>query len=97
MKTLPSTEVKDNFWRIFDMVKSGEPVTITQQGKPTLIILPYEEGMSVYNACRKEREQALKTTLPTGRVFGAMRGKAIVSTEFFDELPEEELRAWEGG
>jgi bifunctional DNA-binding transcriptional regulator/antitoxin component of YhaV-PrlF toxin-antitoxin module len=31
----------------------------------------------------------------TGRVFGAMRGKAVVSSAFFEELPEDELRAWE--
>jgi prevent-host-death family protein len=31
------------------------------------------------------------------RQFGAMRGRARVGPEFFEPLPEEELRLWEGG
>jgi prevent-host-death family protein len=31
------------------------------------------------------------------RRFGAMRGKIRVGPEFFEPLPEEELKAWEGG
>jgi len=30
------------------------------------------------------------------RVFGAMAGRAKVGPEFFEPLPEEDLRAWEG-
>ncbi len=30
------------------------------------------------------------------RQFGAMKGKAWVGPEFFEPLPEEELRLWEG-
>ena len=30
------------------------------------------------------------------RRFGAMRGKAAVGPEFFEPLPEDELKAWEG-
>ncbi len=29
------------------------------------------------------------------RRFGSMRGKATVGPEFFDPLPEDELKAWE--
>ncbi len=31
----------------------------------------------------------------TGRVFGAMRGRAKVDRRFFEPLPDEELDAWE--
>ncbi|PAX07436.1 hypothetical protein CKY28_14555 [Sphingomonas lenta] len=31
------------------------------------------------------------------RVPGSMRGQFTVPDSFFDPLPEEELRAWEGG
>jgi prevent-host-death family protein len=31
------------------------------------------------------------------RQFGAMKGKVWVGPEFFEPLPEEELKAWEGG
>ena len=34
---------------------------------------------------------------PPRRQFGAMRGKVRVGPEFFEPLPEEELKAWEGG
>jgi prevent-host-death family protein len=34
---------------------------------------------------------------PPRRQFGAMRGKVQVGPEFFEPLPEEELKAWEGG
>ena len=31
------------------------------------------------------------------RRFGSMKGKIWLDDSFFDPLPEEELRAWEGG
>ncbi len=31
---------------------------------------------------------------PSGRVFGAMRGRARVTSAFFEPLPEKELEAW---
>jgi antitoxin (DNA-binding transcriptional repressor) of toxin-antitoxin stability system len=34
---------------------------------------------------------------PRRRQFGAMRGKVRVGPEFFEPLPEEELKAWEDG
>ena len=36
------------------------------------------------------------TGAPSGRRFGAYKGQLTVSDSFFDPLPEEELRAWEG-
>jgi prevent-host-death family protein len=32
---------------------------------------------------------------PTGRSFGALRGRAEVDDAFFDPLPKNELKAWE--
>lgn len=31
------------------------------------------------------------------RVFGSLAGQVSVTDAFFEPLPEEELRAWEGG
>ncbi len=31
------------------------------------------------------------------RQFGSLKGKLVVPDSFFDPLPEEELRLWEGG
>ena len=33
---------------------------------------------------------------PGKRKFGSLKGKIKIGPEFFDPLPEEELRAWEG-
>lgn len=32
---------------------------------------------------------------PQKRRFGSMRGKAVVTKDFFETLPQEELEAWE--
>jgi prevent-host-death family protein len=53
MKTLSSVEVQNRFGSIANIVKSGEPVTVTQYGTPTMMILPYSlatEALRDYNA-----------------------------------------------
>lgn len=53
MKTLSSVEVQNHFGSIANIVKSGEPVAVTQYGTPTLMILPYglaAEALRDYNA-----------------------------------------------
>ncbi len=53
MKTLPSVEVQNRFGAIANIVKSGEPVAVTQYGEPTLMILPYkvaEIALRLYQA-----------------------------------------------
>jgi prevent-host-death family protein len=55
MKTLPSVEVQNKFGSIANIVKSGEPVTVTQYGTPTMMILPYTlaaDALRAYNAHR---------------------------------------------
>lgn len=53
MKTLSSVEVQNRFGAIANIVKSGEPVAVTQYGTPTMMILPYSlatEALRDYNA-----------------------------------------------
>jgi prevent-host-death family protein len=53
MKTLSSVEVQNRFGSIANIVKSGEPVAVTQYGTPTMMILPYAlatEALRDYNA-----------------------------------------------
>ncbi len=53
MKTISSVEVQNRFGSIANIVKSGEPVAVTQYGTPTMIILPYAlatEALRDYNA-----------------------------------------------
>jgi prevent-host-death family protein len=44
MQTITSAKVQANFGAVADIVKRGEPVTITQHGRPTMMMLTYEEG-----------------------------------------------------
>ena len=53
MKTRSSVEVQNRFGSIANIVKSGEPVAVTQYGTPTMMILPYSLATEVlrdYNA-----------------------------------------------
>ncbi len=42
MKTITSAEAQNRFGNIANIVKSGEPVAVTQYGTPTLMILPFD-------------------------------------------------------
>jgi prevent-host-death family protein len=44
MQTLTSAKVQANFGQAIDIAKSGEPVTITQYGRPTAMLFSYKEG-----------------------------------------------------
>lgn len=44
MQTLSSAKVQANFGQTLDLAKSGEPVTITQYGRPTVMLLPFKEA-----------------------------------------------------
>ncbi len=53
MRTLSSVEVQNRFGSIANIVKSGEPVAVTQYGTPTMMILPYSmaaEALRDYKA-----------------------------------------------
>jgi len=52
---MPSVEVQNNFGSVAALVKAGEPITVTQYGAPTMLILPYDVGSDAlrqYNARR---------------------------------------------
>jgi prevent-host-death family protein len=52
---MSSVEAQNNFGNVATLVKEGEPVTVTQYGKPTMLILPYQVGADAlrqYNARR---------------------------------------------
>lgn len=44
MQTLTSARVQANFGIAADIAKSGESVTITQYGRPSLMLFSYKEG-----------------------------------------------------
>lgn len=47
MQTISSAKVQTSFGEVADIVKSGEPITITQYGRPTMLLLPYKEGVEL--------------------------------------------------
>jgi antitoxin (DNA-binding transcriptional repressor) of toxin-antitoxin stability system len=73
-------------------------VTI-HKAKTTLsqLIAEVQAGEEVVIARGKEPIVKLVLLKKKGkRKFGAMKGKIKIGPEFFEPLPEEELRAWEG-
>jgi len=63
------------------------------------LIARVEAGEEVIIARRDKpvaRLVAIDPVQPKRR-FGSMKGKVWVGPEFFEPLPEEELRLWEGG
>ena len=44
MQTLTSAKVQANFGAAADIAKGGEAVTITQYGRPALMLFSYKEG-----------------------------------------------------
>ena len=62
------------------------------------LIARVEAGEEVIIARRGEPVARLVACKPRGkRRPGVLKGKAVITDEFFDPLPEEELKLWEGG
>ena len=61
------------------------------------LLAQVEAGEEVIIARRGKPVARLVPCKPEGkRQFGVMKGKLAVDERFFDPLPGEELRAWEG-
>lgn len=74
-------------------------VVTVHAAKTTLskLIKRAEQGEEIVIA--RGRHPAVRLTPlrpPVKREFGLYRGVASIGPEFFEPLPEEELRAWEG-
>ena len=62
------------------------------------LLAQVEAGEEVVIARRGEPVARLVPCKPRGkRQFGAMKDRIVIDDSFFDPLPEEELKAWEGG
>lgn len=51
--TMPSVSVQNHFGTVSRTVGRGEPVTVTQYGEPTMMILPYaiaQEALKMFKA-----------------------------------------------
>jgi len=62
------------------------------------LLAQVEAGEEVVIARRGQPVARLVSCKPRGRrQFGAMKGQIVIDDGFFDPLPEEELKGWEGG
>ena len=62
------------------------------------LIARVEAGEEVVITRRGKPVARLVAYKPRGkRRPGVLKGKAVITDEFFDPLPEEELNLWEGG
>jgi antitoxin (DNA-binding transcriptional repressor) of toxin-antitoxin stability system len=50
MKTVTSGKVQASFGEVADIAKGGEPVIVTQYGRPTLILMRYQDGIEAVRA-----------------------------------------------
>lgn len=50
MQIVTSGKVQASFGEIADIAKSGEVVTITQYGRPTLLLMRYQDGIEAIRA-----------------------------------------------
>ena len=75
-------EAEANLGKLLDQLEAGEKVSIARSGGRVMRLV----------AERDPESDALKRR----RAFGSLKGKIALDDSFFDPLPEEELRAWEG-
>jgi prevent-host-death family protein len=47
LQTLSSAKMQANFGEVADLAKSGQPIAITQYGRPTLMLMSYTEGQQM--------------------------------------------------
>ena len=76
------------------------PVVNVHEAKTQLsrLLAQVEAGEEVVIARRGRPVARLVPCQPKGkRQFGAMKGQIKITDAFFEPLPEEELKLWEGG
>jgi len=73
-------EAKTNLSKLLEQVERGEEVTIARGNQPVAKLVPFD-------AVTKPKPK---------RVPGTMKGEVAFDDRFFDPLPEDELRRWEG-
>lgn len=88
MRILTSAKVQANFGAAADIAKSGEVVTITQYGRPALMLFSYKDG----EALLRLRAAAELNGYFEGRTKTMPQGEPELSMDDIDKLVHE-LRA----
>ncbi|MGS5089325.1 type II toxin-antitoxin system Phd/YefM family antitoxin [Hydrogenophaga sp. A37] len=85
MQTLTSAKVQANFGAAADIAKSGEVVTITQYGRPALMLLSYKEGEELLRL----RAAATMNRYLEGRAQTMPQGEPDLSMDDINRLVHE--------
>jgi len=85
MQTLTSAKVQANFGAAADIAKSGEVVTITQYGRPALMLLSYKEGEDLLRL----RAAGTMNRYLQGRTETMPQGESALSMDDINRLVHE--------
>ena len=80
MTTVTAHQTKPPPYKLTPAAEGGEEVVIARGDKPAVRLVPF----------------APEFATPPTRRFGALREEGRFDDSFFDPLPEDELRRWEG-
>lgn len=89
MLTMTSGKVQTSFGEVADVVKGGEPVTITQYGRPTMLLVRYQDGMEML---RQKASEDLNKWLEA-RALDAPEAARSITEEELSTLIEDEIIA----
>jgi len=79
-------DAKTHLSRLIARVEAGEEIVIARGGTPVARLVPVErEAGAAAETPRKRRKP------------GQLKGLITFDERFWDPLPEEELKLWEGG
>ena len=89
-------EAKTHLSRLLERAHAGEEIILAKAGKPYARLMPLapdggRRGGQLPDLHAPKRAGPHTRTSPA-----ATRPQPVVGPEFFEPLPEEELRAWEG-
>lgn len=88
MQVVTSGKVQSNFGQVAEIAKFGEPVTITQYGRPTLLLMRYQDGMSVLEHLAKQK----MVSWLDGRKNTASAEVTAISEDELNALINEEIK-----
>lgn len=80
MTTVTVHQAKTHLSKLIAAAERGEEVVIARGDKPAVRIVPFKPVDPVV----------------TERRFGRLKGQVSLDDRFFEPLPEDELRLWEG-
>jgi antitoxin Phd len=76
VKTFPSREVQAHFGAVLDEAKRGS-VTVTQYGRPVVVMMGYEEAMSARRALATQRMLSFMESRPNNPAADALTDEDI--------------------